>query len=179
MNFFYFFNIIWRTSTKCCLKKYLTIHCFVPLKLKKKISSLLHVDPLFFIFRFWMKWKEKSFIFLVNCFLRDIWGDMKSSRPQSSVRIHTRLEAFLAKQLNLDHVEFYEQESCIQDNEKSKLLGKFKYCILIVCNDRIYLTDNPPKNLDNYILYEDILEIKMVNFNLLTFNSQLKDAQSP
>ncbi len=104
---------------------------------------------------------------------------MKSSRPQSSVRIHTRLEAFLAKQLNLDHVEFYEQESCIQDNEKSKLLGKFKYCILIVCNDRIYLTDNPPKNLDNYILYEDILEIKMVNFNLLTFNSQLKDAQSP
>ena len=88
---------------------------------------------------------------------------MKSSRSQSSTRIHQRLETFLAQQqANIDHTEFYEQESCIQDNEKSRLFGKFRYCILIVCNDRVYLTDNPPKNLDDYINFEDIKEIKMV-----------------
>ena len=87
---------------------------------------------------------------------------MKSSRPQSSTRIHQRLETFLAQQVNVDDIEFYEQESCILDVVEKKLIGKFKFCILIVCNDRIYLTDNPPKNLDTFVNFDDIKEINMV-----------------
>ena len=99
---------------------------------------------------------------------------MKSIRPESSVRVNTLLEAFLAQQLKIDNVEFYEQESCIQDNEKNKFFNKFTFRILIVCNDRIYLTDNPPKHLENFVRFEDIIEIKMVSFLLFHAHQNLK-----
>ena len=59
---------------------------------------------------------------------------MKSIRPESSVRVNTLLEAFLAQQLNIDNVEFYEQESCIQDNEKNKFF-MFKFIKFFVLNE--------------------------------------------
>jgi hypothetical protein len=89
---------------------------------------------------------------------------MHTSRPQSTIRIDTRLENFLAKQLGYENVEFYEQESCVEELVKSaNFLKKFPFRILIVCQDRIYITDNPPKNLDNFICFDDILEIKAVS----------------
>ena len=80
----------------------------------------------------------------------------------SSQRVHTRLEAFLAQQLGQENVEFYEQESCIEDNKKNRIMKKYAFRILIVCGDRIYITDNPPKNLDNFISYQDIVDISSV-----------------
>ena len=91
---------------------------------------------------------------------------MQLNRPQSVVRIDTRLETFLAKQLKFENVEFYEQESCIEE-AKITIVKKYLFRTLIVCKDRIYITDNPPKNLDNFICYEDILEIKAVNILFL------------
>lgn len=84
-------------------------------------------------------------------------------RPQSITRINTQLESFLARQFGYENVDFYEQESCIQDNHHSLFVGKFQFRLLIVCNDRIYLADNPPKNLDNFICFDDIVDIKTVN----------------
>lgn len=84
-------------------------------------------------------------------------------RPDSVTRINTRLESFLANQLGYENVEFYEQESCVQDNTKKIFFSKFAFRILIVCKDRIYLTDNPPKNLDNFIFFDDIIDIKSVS----------------
>jgi hypothetical protein len=87
---------------------------------------------------------------------------MKSSRPRSMTRINTRLETFLTRQLGLENVDFYEQDGCVQDDSKKKYFSKYAFKLLIVCNDRIYLTDNPPKNLDYFICLEDIIEIKTV-----------------
>jgi hypothetical protein len=105
-----------------------------------------------------------------NCFFNrtkqtNLFGRrMYASRPQCITRIDTRLENFLAKQLGFENIEFYEQESCVEELVKSaNFLKKYPFRILIVCRDRIYITDNPPKNLDNFICYEDILEIKAVN----------------
>lgn len=95
-------------------------------------------------------------------------------RPESLTRINTRLETFLAKQLGYENVEFYEQESCVQDNKKNLFLNKFAFRLLIVCNDRIYLTDNPPKNLDNFICFDDILDINSVNLSLEMFQVDKK-----
>lgn len=80
-------------------------------------------------------------------------------RPQSMTRIDNRLEAFLATQ---DLVDFYDQESCVQDNTDRKFLGKFEFKLLLVCSDRVYLCDNPPKDLNNFILFDDIFEITTV-----------------
>ena len=80
---------------------------------------------------------------------------MSNIRPKSAHRINTRLEAFLAKY----NVEFIEQEGFIEDNKSNRLFNKFAYKLLIVCHDRIYLTDNPPKNLDNFVSFDDILDI--------------------
>lgn len=88
---------------------------------------------------------------------------MKQNRPQSVTRINTRLETFLAKKLGYENVDFYEQERCVEDIVNNKFLGKFKYRLLIVCSDRIYITDNPPKNLDCFIAFDDITEIKTVS----------------
>jgi hypothetical protein len=88
---------------------------------------------------------------------------MKQNRPQSTTRINTRLETFLAKRLDYENVDFYEQERCVEDIVNNKVLGKFKYRLLIACSDRIYLTDNPPKNLDFFITFDDIIEIKAVS----------------
>lgn len=89
---------------------------------------------------------------------------MKSSRPRSMTRINTRLETFLTRQLGLENVDFYEQDGCVQDDSKKKFFGKYAFKLLIVCNDRIYLADNPPKNLDYFICLEDIIDIKTVYF---------------
>jgi hypothetical protein len=88
---------------------------------------------------------------------------MSKVRPQTLTRINTRLEKFLAQQLGFENVDFYEQEACIEDNKQNLFLKKFAYKILIVCNDRVYLTDNPPKKLDNFISFDDIHEIGTVD----------------
>jgi hypothetical protein len=80
----------------------------------------------------------------------------------SNQRVNTRLETFLAAELGQHNVEFYGFESCIEDNKKNKLLSKYAFRILIVCSDRVFITDNPPKNLDNFITFHDILEITSV-----------------
>ena len=92
---------------------------------------------------------------------------MKPSRPKSVTRINTRLETFLKRQLGFENVELYDQDACVQDDKKKKFFNKYKFCLLLVCNDRIYVTDNPPKNLDNFICFEDILDIKTVSGDLL------------
>ena len=87
-------------------------------------------------------------------------------RPESVTRINTRLETFLAKHLDYENIEFYEQEPCVEDfYQKKNVLKKYAFRLLIVCKDRIYVTDNPPKNLDNFICFEDILDIKTVIFS--------------
>jgi hypothetical protein len=87
---------------------------------------------------------------------------MTSAAQPKAQRKNTRLESFLAQQLGEENVEFYEQESCVEENKKNALMKKYIFRILIVCRDRIYITDNPPKNLDNFICYDDILEITSV-----------------
>ena len=89
---------------------------------------------------------------------------MSSSRPQSTIRIDQRLENFLARQLANEDIEVYEQESCVEEiSGTPSFLKKYPFRVLIVCKDRIYITDNPPKNLDNFIFFDDILEIKVVS----------------
>ena len=68
----------------------------------------------------------------------------------------------LASSLPPAVVDFYEQEACVQDDKSRSLFSKYKFCLLIVSHDRLYLTDNPPKNLDNYIMFEDIIDIRTV-----------------
>lgn len=78
----------------------------------------------------------------------------------TSHRLHTRLEAFLAKQFGgPDNVDFYDQESYIEDNKENIYFKKFAFKTVIVCRDRIYLTDNPPKNLNSFVMFEDVLDI--------------------
>ncbi|CAF0746137.1 unnamed protein product [Brachionus calyciflorus] len=84
-------------------------------------------------------------------------------RPESVTRINARVENFLAQKLGAENVEFYEQESCIEDNKKKFFFGKFGFRSLIICDDRIYIADNPPKNLDNYVFFDDIIDIKTID----------------
>ena len=88
---------------------------------------------------------------------------MTSHRPQCTTRIDTRLENFLSRQLGFEDMEVYEQESCVEEiTGTPSFMKKYPFRILIICKDRIYITDNPPKNLDNFICFEDILDIKTV-----------------
>lgn len=89
----------------------------------------------------------------------------RSSAPGAGTprRIDTKLEEFLAQQFGgPDLVDFYDSESCVQDNHDKTLLGKFKFKVLIVCRDRVYICDNPPKDLSSFIMFDDIAEIKIV-----------------
>jgi hypothetical protein len=84
----------------------------------------------------------------------------------NATRINTRLEIFLAKTLRNEHVDYYEQEPCVElIKKKYNIFTKYPYRILIVCKDRVIITDNPPKkeNLNNFICFNDILEIKAVS----------------
>ena len=85
------------------------------------------------------------------------------SRPKSLKRINTQLEGFLAQKLGPENVEYYDQESCIEENKKRIYLNKFMFKLLLICDDRFYITDNPPTNLDNFVLYEDVIDIKTVS----------------
>lgn len=94
----------------------------------------------------------------------------RSSAPGAGTprRIDTKLEEFLAQQFGgPDLVDFYDSESCVQDNHDKTLLGKFKFKVLIVCRDRVYICDNPPKDLSSFIMFDDIAEIKIVYMILL------------
>ncbi|RNA00105.1 hypothetical protein BpHYR1_039142 [Brachionus plicatilis] len=84
------------------------------------------------------------------------------SRAQSTKRLNTRLEGFLAQKLGAENVEYYDQESCIEENKKNVFLNKFMFKLLLVCDDRFYITDNPPTNLDNFVLFEDVIDFKTV-----------------
>ena len=86
-----------------------------------------------------------------------------NNRPTSQIRINTRLETFLIRKLGFENVEFYEQEACVEYLPGFKLnpMAKYPWKIMIICRDRFYLTENPPKSLDNFICYDDIIEIKM------------------
>jgi len=89
---------------------------------------------------------------------------MLTSRPQCLTRIDTRLENFLARQLAYEEIEVYEQEACVEEiTGTPSFMKKYPFRVLIVCRDRIYITDNPPKNLDNFISFDDIMEIKIVD----------------
>lgn len=89
-------------------------------------------------------------------------------RSENVTRINTRLETFLAKELDVENVEFYDQEPCVEQKIHNliKIFNKYPYRILIVCKNGIFITDNPPKreNLENFICFDDILEIKTVSF---------------
>lgn len=86
-----------------------------------------------------------------------------SNRPESATRIDTRLENFLIRQSGNQDIEVYEQEACIEEIVGTpKFLKKYPFRVLIVCKDKIFITDNPPRNLDNFICFDDILEIKLV-----------------
>lgn len=63
-----------------------------------------------------------------------------------------------------DLVDIYDHESCVQDNQGRKLMGKFAFKLLVVSRDRLYICDNPPKDLNSFILFDDILDIKTVSF---------------
>jgi len=79
-------------------------------------------------------------------------------------RIDTRLENFLARQLAFEEIEVYEQEACVEEiTGIPSFMKKYPFRVLIVCKDRLYITDNPPRNLDNFISFDDILEIKIID----------------
>jgi hypothetical protein len=91
---------------------------------------------------------------------------MPKTRPETSTRLNTLLEAFFIKQYGIDNFDvIYDKEACIENliNVKLKVTSKYPYRYLIVSRDKVFITDNPPKNLDNFILYEDIIEINVVN----------------
>jgi len=87
-----------------------------------------------------------------------------TNRPESVTRIDTRLENFLSRQSGYQEIEVYEQEACIEEIVGTpKFLKKYPFRVLIVSKDKIFITDNPPRNLDNFVCFEDILEIKLVS----------------
>ena len=100
-------------------------------------------------------------------------------RSEIGMRINTRLETFLAKELGIQNVEFYDQEPCVEVLPKSaNIFAKYPFRILIVCKEKIIITNNPPKkeDLDRFINFTDILEIKAVSdlfFCLTKSNSNL------
>ena len=85
----------------------------------------------------------------------------EKKRCQTMTRIDNKLEAFLAGQQD-QIIDLYDQDSCVQDHTDRKFLGKFEFKLVLVSRDRVYLCENPPRNLDNFILLDDILEITTV-----------------
>jgi hypothetical protein len=86
------------------------------------------------------------------------------------MRINTRLETFLAKELGMQNVDFYDQEPCVEVTKNVNIFAKYPFRILIVCKEKIIITNNPPKkeDLNRFICFNDILDIKVVmNLNFL------------
>ena len=81
------------------------------------------------------------------------------------MRINMRLETFLAKEMGIQNVDFYDQEPCVEVTKNVNILNKYQFKILIVCKEKIIITNNPPKkeDLDRFIRFNDILEIKVVS----------------
>jgi hypothetical protein len=92
-----------------------------------------------------------------------------NNTAQSVMTKNTKLEAFLQRHLGIEESEYvYSQEPCIEDNKNVKMFipfiaNKFGFRLIIICKDCLFITDNPPKNLDNRINYEDIIEVKTVS----------------
>lgn len=92
-----------------------------------------------------------------------------NNTSQSVMTKNTKLEGFLQLNLGIYDSEFvYDQEACVEDNPNLKIfipfvINKFAYRIIIVCKDYLFLTDNPPKNLDNRIDYDDVISVEMVS----------------
>lgn len=93
---------------------------------------------------------------------------MTNKFAENSSRINMRLDAFLAKQIGLENLDIYGQESCVEYRSKTvNYFSKYPYRYLIVCKNGVYITNNPPRkeNLVNFISFDDISEIKTVKFH--------------
>lgn len=91
-----------------------------------------------------------------------------NNTSQSVMTKNTKFELFLQRNLEFEELEFvYAHESCVENNHNLKIfipfmVNKFAFRYIIVCRDYFFVTDNPPKNLDNRIDYSDIIELKIV-----------------
>ena len=78
----------------------------------------------------------------------------------SLVKRNGNLEAFLARQLDRDQYErIRSHESCIVCSEKEKKAFKF----VILSDEWIYLSENPPKKLSQTVHLKNIASIELVS----------------
>ncbi|OWF37764.1 uncharacterized protein C12orf56-like isoform X2 [Mizuhopecten yessoensis] len=85
---------------------------------------------------------------------------MARSGSESLFKKNTKLESYLKRNLSdeaFERVRAYE--SCIVVSEKEN--KAFKYVIL--GDESIYLTENPPKNLQESVYLKDIVAVELVN----------------
>ncbi len=80
-----------------------------------------------------------------------------SDKLVSAVAGSTLYETFFQKTIGDDYYEtIYARDMCIEH---------FKYRILVVGKKCLFITDDPPKNLENRIEYSDIVDIQVVRYN--------------
>ena len=78
----------------------------------------------------------------------------------SLVKRNGKLEAFLARQLDRDQYErIRSHESCIVCNDKEDKAFKF----VILSDEWISLSENPPKKLVNTVHLQDVVSIDLVS----------------
>lgn len=73
---------------------------------------------------------------------------------------NSKLESFLQRSLtaeNFDRVRGYESCICVSDKDNKS----FKYIIL--SDEWIYLTENPPKSIQNAVHLKDIVSVELVS----------------
>ena len=77
---------------------------------------------------------------------------------------NSRLEAFLKRSMDLDSYErIRTHDSCIVCSEKEDKAFKF----VIISDQVIYLTENPPKKLTEVIHFRDVVSITMVDYKII------------
>jgi hypothetical protein len=91
-----------------------------------------------------------------------------NDKPFGFVTGNTLYETFFQKTIGDDYSEtIYAREDCIEEYQNMKITipfvkEKFAYKILVVGKNCLFITDNPPRTLDNRINYSDIVDIQVV-----------------
>jgi hypothetical protein len=81
---------------------------------------------------------------------------------------NTLYETFFQKAIGDDYYEtIYVRNDCIEEFRSQKIAipffsEKFAYRMLVIGKKCFYITDNPPRNLDNRIDYADVVDIQVV-----------------